>query len=280
MATPVRSSSLAAGGVPRRLREDAVDLHRAAAAAVAAHVARHLVREVLRADEVEDGGAWVRARDHDRREDLLTGFERHAGGAPAAHVYRANGASTRTSAPCASALRASAWLIAPMPPLHVSPRALHAVQLSQGVVQQVVGGARRARSGPDADHAGRADRALQLVGLEPVVEQVAHRHRHHAEQLEHVAARRGRLRGRPRAAVRAGRRALRAERRRRTQEQRAQEARRSLEQLLEAGVRRRVLARVARDRLLGAARGPRAKKHRLAVGARRWHSSGSSGTGS
>ena len=110
--------------------------------------------------------------------------------APAAHVDRAHRPRpTRTSAPCASALRASAWLMAPMPPLHVAPRALHAVQLAERVVQQVVGGARRARAGPNADHAGRADGALERVGLEPVVEQVADRHRHHAEQLVHVAAR-------------------------------------------------------------------------------------------
>ena len=50
-----------------------------------------LVGEVLGADEVEDGRAWVRAGDHDRTEQLLAGVERHPGRPSAAHVYRANG---------------------------------------------------------------------------------------------------------------------------------------------------------------------------------------------
>ena len=63
----------------------------------------------------------------------------------------------------------------------------------------------RPRPGPDADHAGRGDRALEPVELEVVVEQVADRHREDADQLVDVALARSRPCGRPRAAARRGR---------------------------------------------------------------------------
>jgi hypothetical protein len=70
----------------------------------------------------------------------------------------------------------------------VAPRAADAVELAELVVEQVVGGAGRARPGPHADHAGRGVGALDRVVLEPVVEQVADRHRQQPEQLVCVAA--------------------------------------------------------------------------------------------
>ena len=79
---------------------------------------------------------------------------------------------------------------------HLAPSARDSVDLAERVVEQVVGGARRARPGPDADHAGRGDRALEPVVLEPVVEQVGDRHREDADQVVDVAAAEA---GRPRA---------------------------------------------------------------------------------
>ncbi len=100
----------------------------------------------------------------------------------------ATGAPVRISAPAASAERASAWLIAPMPADHLTPAARDPVDLAERVVEQVVGGARRSRPGPDPDHAGRGDRALEPVVLEPVVEQVGDGHREDADQVVDVAA--------------------------------------------------------------------------------------------
>src|SRR3954447_17619436 len=65
----------------RRLRQDAVDLHRAAPAAEVAHVVPDLVREVPLAHEVEDGGARMRPGDHERSAHLLAALERDAGDA-------------------------------------------------------------------------------------------------------------------------------------------------------------------------------------------------------
>ena len=95
----------------------------------------------------------------------------------------------RTTAPSARALPASASRDRAHAAAHVPPRAADAVELAELVVEQVVGGAGRARAGPHADHAGRRVRALQRVVLEPVVEQVADRHRHHAVELVQPAAR-------------------------------------------------------------------------------------------
>ena len=121
-------------------------------------------------------------------------------------------------------------------------------------MQQVVRGSRGARPGPHAHHAGGGEGALDGVGLEPLVEQVAHRHGHHPKELVYVA-----LLQSGRAAGLAHERkqvtgSLGPERRRRAQHQRAQELRHLGEQRLEAVVCRGVLSRVGLDR---AARGRR-----------------------
>ena len=54
-------------------------------------------------------------------------------------------------------------------------------------MEEVVGGAGGVGAGPDADHAGRGDRPLQVVVLEEGVEHVADRHREDADQLLDVA---------------------------------------------------------------------------------------------
>ena len=78
---------------------------------------RDLVGEVLGAGEVEDGRLRVGARGDDRRADLLAVGERDADDAAVADVDRGDLGPVRISAPAASAERAIAWLIAPMPPI-------------------------------------------------------------------------------------------------------------------------------------------------------------------
>ena len=240
--------------VARRLGQDRVDLHRAAAGAVAAHVLRDLVGEVLGADEVEHGAlAGARrtaraARAASRRSSSVTpvtrppstsieataraGADRRAGGA------RAGGDRLGDRAHAAA---------------HVAPGAAarRRARRARGAA-----GCRRCPGvrgpGPHADHAGRGVGALERVVLELVVEQVADRHRHDAGR---VAAGRGGScprRGRPRAAARStspgrlepsagGGRSIIGRRK----------SRGLLEQRVEARHRVGVLARDARELLVG-----------------------------
>ena len=105
--------------------------------------------------------------------------------------------------------------------------------------------------GPDADHAARRGRALEAVELEVVVEQVADRHREHADELVDLALREA---GHPaRLAQQRGEvaRGLGAERGRLAQHHRLHEPRRAVHQLLELRVGLGVGFGVARDRLGG-----------------------------
>jgi len=52
------------------------------------------------------------------------------------------------------------------------------------MVQEVEGGAARARSLLQVPDPQRTEHAFQGVGLEPVVEQLAHRHRQDAQQVD------------------------------------------------------------------------------------------------
>ena len=70
-----------------------------------------------RADHVEHRRLRVRAGHDDRGEDLLTGVERDPDGVAADTSIDRTDAPVRMVAPDASALRAIAIEIAPMPPL-------------------------------------------------------------------------------------------------------------------------------------------------------------------
>ena len=106
---------------------------------------------------------------------------------PPVESIEATSASVWIVAPAARALEAIASEIAPMPPITWPQRADVAVELAERVVEQVVGGARGVGAGPDADHAGRGDRALEVVVLEERVEHVADGHREDPDQLLDVA---------------------------------------------------------------------------------------------
>ena len=237
--------------VARRLGEDGVDLHRGAARAVAAHVLRDLVGEVLGADEVEHRALGMRAGHHERRAQRLAADERHAGDAPALDVdrgHRRTGADRRPGSARAGGDRLGDRAHAAA---HVAPGALHAVDLAERVVQQVVGGPRRVGTGPDADDAAGGVGALELVGLEVVVEQVADRHRHEPEDVGQVAAAHARRATGLAQQLEDVAGPLGARRRGRAQHQRLEEERRLLEQRVEGRQRVGVLARDARDLLVG-----------------------------
>ncbi len=172
----------------RRLREDAVDLHRATAAAVALDVARRRRRGSARRRRgrarSSSGGRRRRrpGRATARPMSSVTPLTR-----PPLTSIEATAASVRITAPDARALAAIDSEIAPMPPRTWPHSPTIAVELAEPVVQEVVGGARGARPRPDADDARRRHRALDHVGLEPLLEQLADRHRHHAVELLHLA---------------------------------------------------------------------------------------------
>ncbi len=118
-------------------------------------------------------------------------------------------------------------------------------------MQQVVGRAGRVRAGPDADDATGGIGALELVGLEVVVEQVAHRHRQQPEDGHEVAAAQaGGATGLAQQLEDVAR-ALGAGRRGRAQHERLEEQGGLLEQLVERRQRFGVLARDAGDLLVG-----------------------------
>ena len=102
-----------------------------------------------------------------------------------ARPHLATGASHSISTPTGAPRRASASLIAPMPPM-AWPHAALAVHLAEAVVQQHIGGARVERAGVVADHRVETERRLDRFGLEPVVEPVG---RAAGEQPEQVALR-------------------------------------------------------------------------------------------
>ena len=110
------------------------------------------------------------------------------------------------------------------------------------------------RAGPDADDAGRGDRALERVVLEVVVEQVGDRHREHADHLVDLGPREAggpaRLAGEREEVARV----LGAERRRFAQHHRPQELGDAEEAVLEGGEVVGVVGRDRADRLGGLAR--------------------------
>ena len=107
---------------------------------------RNSSRQVLRVHGFEEGAPHVEIGDHQRRVDLLAVRERDAGGAAALHENLAHRRarcgscrrSPRSEAP--SALRDRAHAAA-----RESPGADRVVDVAHVVMQQHVGGARRAR---------------------------------------------------------------------------------------------------------------------------------------
>jgi hypothetical protein len=135
------------------------------------------------------------AGDDERRAERRAVGERHAGHRAAGDVDRRH----RRTRPDGRAVRlGGAREREADRAAHMAPRAARPVERAELVVEQVVRGARRARPGPYADDAGRRDAALERVVLEPLVEQVADRHRHQPVQLVHPRARQARAARRPR----------------------------------------------------------------------------------
>ncbi len=187
---------------PRGSERIAVDLHAAAARAVAAHVLGDLVGQVLLADEVEHRGLRVRAGEHDRGVQLLAVGQRDAGDAAVHDVdrdHRRVDPDDRPERPRAAAIASE---IAPIPPLtwpHAPPTPSSSPS-SWWSRLYAVPGVRGPAHTPTTPR-GRV-RALERVVLEVVVEQVADRHRHHAVELVEAPGAEARRRGPPPAAAR------------------------------------------------------------------------------
>ena len=115
-------------------------------------------------------------------------------------------------------------------------------------MQEVVGRPGGPRPCPDAHDAGRCDRSLQPVVLEPVVEEVADRHGEDPDQVVDVPLGRPAPRAASRSSAATSSGWREPERRRLPQEHRSQELGGTLEQVLESGVDLAVLGRVDGDR--------------------------------
>jgi hypothetical protein len=244
----------------RELGHHEVDLHGAAAAAVALDRRDDAGGPGGAPDEVEHQRARVHAGGHHGRAQPLPAGERDAVHPPALDVDARDlgvGAHDRPRRPRRGGQRLGDRA---HPAHHLPPGAGDAVDLADRVVQQVVRGARRAGAGPHADDAGRGQRALQRVGLEEVVEQVGDRGGHHAVGVGEVgAAQAERARGeRQRAGGIAGRRDH--------GEQRPHDARHALEQRLVLRVGVGVAARDRGQLRPRALRLAVAQRNRLPVG--------------
>ncbi len=113
--------------------------------------------------------------------------ERHSGYAAAGRVDRGDlGVGLDRRAGCAGA-RGDRLGDSAHAADHLAPGSDVPVELAERVVEKVVSGARGVGAGPDADDAGRGDRALEVVVLEERVEHVADGHREDPDQLLDVA---------------------------------------------------------------------------------------------
>ena len=188
----------------------------------------------------------------DRGVDLFAGAEGDAGDGPALHVDRGDFGVGEDRGSAGFGRPGDRHRDRSHSSDYLTPDAAHAVHLAEGVVEQVVSGAGRPRTGPDPDHAGRGDRALEPVVLEPVVEQVADRHREDPDQVVDVALAHAADPGtfaEDAGDVAGG---LRTECGRFAEQHRPDEGGGTLEQFFEPRVRLGVLLRMLRDRFDGA----------------------------
>ena len=193
----------------------------------------------------------MRAGGDDRRPELGPVGERDAGDGAIADVDRGDLGTGEDFRPRALGRAGDRLADRAHAADHLAPGALDPAALAERVVEQVVGGAGRPRAGPDADDAAGGGRALEPVELEVVVEQVADRHREHADELVDVALLKAghaaRLPQQPGEV--AGR--LRARSRGLAQHHRLHEPSGAIHQFLELRVVLGVVLRVSGDRLGG-----------------------------
>jgi hypothetical protein len=167
------------GGEVGQLGEGEVDLDHAAAGLPALDVGDEVGRQLRPADLLQEGDPGVDGGDHHGRVQLLAAAQDHPVRAPAGDQHALDpgagahgGAELLGRAADRVGDRAHAAL-------REAPAAEVAVaDVPDRVVGHHVGGARRVRPRPGADHAVDRQARLDLLGLEPVVEQVADAHGH------------------------------------------------------------------------------------------------------
>ena len=152
------------------LRERDVDLERRARIVDRADRGQELVRECRGVHEIEKRDVRVGARHDARRPILRAVRERHTGrtSVPRENArHRAVRPDLRTVDTCR---RGQRFADAAHAAAHVAPHPSHAVALAHDVVKQHVRRARHGRRGHRADDRVGCERDLQLLGLEPAVE--------------------------------------------------------------------------------------------------------------
>ncbi len=158
------------GGEARQLGEAEVDLQRGARIVDAADRLHHLVREMLGADQPEEGHGRVGVGDHPPGGELRAIPEHHARRSPVLHLdlhHRGIGPDLRARA---ASGRGDRLAQGPHPALDVPPDAPRPVALPHHVVEEHVGGPRRRRGGHRPDDRVGGERGLELIGLEPPIE--------------------------------------------------------------------------------------------------------------
>ena len=236
-------------GDARELAQRDVHLDRPRARAEAADVAHDVVRELTLADEVAVGRDRVGVRDDEAAGDHLARLELDAGGPPVADDHspdRGVGAQLGSGRAGRAGERAAD---SAHPAVDPAPGAGVAVDLADPVVHQHVRRPRGHRASPGADHRLRAERALDALVLEPLVEQIGCGEREEAEQLGDVAALPvAQLRAEPEPAGEVAQPQVRRD----DEEQVSKQPGKPLEVAVELGIRVAVVLRELRDLLPGA----------------------------
>ena len=165
------------------LTQGNIDLERGALVADALYGGEKLRRQIARLEEPHEGHPRVRVARHDGGREFGSPGEGHPGDPALRH-------------PDTGHFRAAANLYAQAPggrgqglrqpshaASHVAPHAALSVRLAHDVVEQHVrrAGHGRARHGPD--DGVRGERGLQLLGLEPAIENGARRSREDFHRL-------------------------------------------------------------------------------------------------
>jgi hypothetical protein len=176
------------GGEVGQLGQGQVDLDHAAARAPALDVGHEVGRQLGPVDLLQEGGPGVDGGDHHRGVQLLAAGQDHPGGPAAGDQHPLHpgvgahgGAELEGRAVDGVGHR-------PHAALGKAPAAQVAVaDVADRVVGHHVGGARGVGPGPGADHPVDGQARLDLLGLEPVVQQVADAHGHQPGHVGHGA---------------------------------------------------------------------------------------------
>jgi hypothetical protein len=168
----------------RQLGQGHVDLQRGAGIADPLDVVDECLWQLGPVEKLQKGHVGIGVARHDGSEELVAACQRHADGSALAHEDACHlGVATDVGAEVAGdrrqGLRQPAHTAA-----HVSPHAPLAAALAHHVVEEHVGRARHRGTCHRADDRVRRQCPLQLLGLEPAIEDRA---RGTAEDLDGLA---------------------------------------------------------------------------------------------